>query len=71
MVRVPTDILSKLREILPEFRDESDANLVRVALRKLIYEYEQERMLPRKDYEKQFFKVLAELQKRKTNSIDE
>lgn len=38
MIRVPNDILEKLREIMPELRDESDANLVRVALRKFIYE---------------------------------
>ena len=37
-IRVPEDILRKLREIMPELKDESDANLVRVALRKFIYE---------------------------------
>lgn len=38
IVRLPPEILSKLREIMPELKDESDANLVRVALRKFIYD---------------------------------
>lgn len=38
VIRVPEDILSKLREIMPELKDESDAQIVRVALRKFIYE---------------------------------
>jgi hypothetical protein len=41
VVRVPEDILRKLREIMPELKDESDANLVRVALRKFIYDAQQ------------------------------
>ena len=61
LVRVSDDILNKLREILPEFRDESEANLVRVALRKFIYEYEEGRILPREDYERQALKLLKEL----------
>jgi hypothetical protein len=60
MVRISDDILTKLRHLLPEFRDESDANIVRVALRKFIYD--QEKMMPRADMEKQFFKLLERIQ---------
>jgi hypothetical protein len=38
IVRVPEGILKSLREIMPELKDENDANLVRFALRKFIYE---------------------------------
>jgi hypothetical protein len=62
MIRISDDILIKLRTILPEFKDESDANLVRVALRKFIYE--KQSIMPDPKYERQMMTMLEEIRKK-------
>jgi len=65
VIRVPKDILDKLREIMPELRDENEANLVRVALRKFIYDTaESARKLPPEQAEK-IFKLLEDYTQKK------
>jgi antitoxin component of RelBE/YafQ-DinJ toxin-antitoxin module len=57
VIRVSEDILSKLREIMPELKDESDANIVRIALRKFIY---QQSLPLNVDIEKEVLKILKQ-----------
>ncbi|ADC64724.1 hypothetical protein Ferp_0551 [Ferroglobus placidus DSM 10642] len=38
IVRIPKQLIQQLRELFPELGDESDATVVRIALRKLILE---------------------------------
>lgn len=64
MIRISDDILDRLREILPEFKDESDANIVRVALRKFIYENEKQSVLPNPKYERQIMDFIEEMRQK-------